>query len=125
VGDECGAHERHEEPDVHIAVAVLAHQNDHHRVQGDADQEGATHRGSLGSCQDQRDIERHHDRRLDEDEVHAKRGQKWDSDVRGDRIEDDDDLEPERWPVEPAGFIRVPTFRAGVEHDAPVIDVEW
>ena len=81
--DERRAGEGHEQPDVDVAVSVLADEDDHHRVQCDPDEECAAHRGSGGADRNEREVERYDDGRLDEDQVHAKQRQERDVDASG------------------------------------------
>ena len=65
-------------PTLHVAVSVLADEDDRHRVERDPDEECSTHSAALRLDRDEREVERYHERRLDHDEIEAKRRQERD-----------------------------------------------
>ena len=115
---ECRHGQRHEQSHLHVAVSVLADQDDRDGVERDADEQGTTHSESLGPGRDERQVERDHERRLDRDEVEAKDGPEAEVDEVGRVVETDDDHEPERRPVQDAGLVRVRSFVLSGERPA-------
>ena len=70
------------------------------------------------------EVEGHHERRLDEDEVETQHREEPRSIRFGRVIEVDDDNEPERWPVQDAGLVWVPSLVLRGERASPVVDVD-
>ena len=72
MGTECRHGQRHGKAHLNVTVAVLADQDDRHRIECDPHEEGAPNGASLGTGRDERQVERDDERRLDRDEIEAK-----------------------------------------------------
>jgi hypothetical protein len=80
----------------------------------------ASCRGARG---DERQVERHDDGGFDENEVHPEQREKRHVEEVSQGVENDDDLEPQRRPVQQTGLVRVLPGRAGLEDTHPAVDV--
>lgn len=100
VRNECGDGKGDEQADVDVAVPMLADEEYCHGIEGDPHEQGPTDGVSSCSHRDEREVEGDHERALSEEQVGAKYRPERDADVAGDCVEQHDDLEPERWPVQ-------------------------
>ena len=115
VREQCGDREDYQKSDLDVAVSVLTGEKNRDRVKRDPYQQCAPDRVWTRSCSHEREVESHDRRRLDEHEVEPKCRQKRDADSARGVIEGHDHDEPERWPVQEARLVRIPTLGLRVE----------
>jgi hypothetical protein len=124
IRDERGDGECYQQADVDVAVPVLADEEYRHGVECDTDEQrstdGARSRSDRYECQVQRDDESG----LGQDQVDPECCPERDVDMAGDGVEQHDDLQPERWPVQHPRLVGVLSVVLGFERTLPVVDVE-
>jgi hypothetical protein len=123
VRDERGDSERDKEADVDVAVPVLADEKDRHGVEGYSDEQRSTHGVASRSDRDKRQVQRRDERRLGHDQVDPECRPERGVDMVGDGVEQRDDLQPERWPVQDARLVGVLSVMLGFECALPRVDV--
>ena len=123
--EERGDGQSHEEADVHVAVSVLADEDDRHRIEGNSNQESAANDVATRPGPNEGEVERHQERRLDEHEVEAQRGEERQPGDVCDGVEGNDGHEPEWGPVQNSGLVRIAALLERLERALlPVVDVE-